>query len=192
VKPKHASHTLKTEDDTKNGFDFLGFSVRQYPSSMRTRKYVTLIKPNREGQKRHRKTMENALKPGKAAAQENVIKQLNPIIRGWSNYYRAVVSSKAFNRMDHFLFQKLWKWCLRRHPDKGLRWIKRKYFRRYKGNNWCFAASDSVRLTRHCDTHIKRHVKIQETKTPYDGNISYWQKRPGKNSSIHDLASRCV
>jgi RNA-directed DNA polymerase len=125
-------HTLKSKDGNKAGFNFLGFSVRQYPVTTCARKYKTLIKPSLESQKRHKKAISERLKNLIAATQEEVIKALNPIIRGWSNYFRSGVSSKVFHSMDHYVFQKLWKWARWRHPNKGLHWIKRKYFRRYK------------------------------------------------------------
>jgi RNA-directed DNA polymerase len=161
---------------------------------MRARKHITLIKPSPESLKRHRKTISDALNPMTASPQLDVINKLNPIIKGWSNYYRAVVASKAFKHMDHYVFQKLWKWSRWRHPNKGLRWIKRKYFRTHMGNNWRFATSDSLRLALHLETHIKRHVKILKTKTPYDGDLEYWTKRFGCKDqlSISTLAERCI
>lgn len=186
-------HTLKSKDGNKSGFDFLSFSIRQYPVTTRARKYKTHTKPSLESQKRHRKAISERLKDLTAAKQEEVIEVLNPLIKGWSNYFRSGVSAKVFSKMDHYVFQKLWKWARWRHPNKGLRWIKRKYFRKYKGNNWRFATSDNCRLALHSETHIKRHVKIQGTRTPHDGDLQYWSKRFKKrNFSIHDLAERCV
>jgi RNA-directed DNA polymerase len=186
-------HTLKSKDRNKSGFDFLSFSVRQYPITTRARKYKTLIKPSLESQKRHKKAISERLKNLITATQEDVIEALNPLIKGWSNYFRSGVSSKVFHSMDHYVFQKLWKWARWRRPNKGLHWIKRKYFRRYNGNNWRFATSDNFRLVLHSETYIKRHVKVQGTSTPYDGNLQYWSKRSQKrNFSIHDLAERCI
>ncbi|MDR0555856.1 MAG: hypothetical protein LBG20_02505 [Holosporaceae bacterium] len=174
-------------------FDFLGFSIRQYAVTTCSRKYKTLTKPSLESQKKHRKAISEKLRHLTAAKQEEVIEALNPLIKGWSNYFRSGVSSKVFNDMNSYMFKKTWKWCRWRHPKKGLRWIKDKYFRRYKGNNWRFATSDKCRLALHSETHIKRHVKIQGTRTPYDGDFQYWSKRLKKKSpSIHDLAERCI
>jgi RNA-directed DNA polymerase len=184
---------LKSKDENKGGFDFLGFSIRQYPVTTRARKYVTHIKPSLESQKRHRKAISERLKNLTAATQEEAIEALNPLIKGWSNYFRSGVSSKVFGNMNHYVFQKLWKWARWRHPMKGLRWIKHKYFRKYMGSNWRFATSDNFRLALHSETHIKRHVKIQGTRTPYDGDLQYWGRRfKKKNPSIHDLAERCI
>jgi len=185
-------HTLKSKDGNKAGFDFLGFSIRQYPATVRARGYKTHTKPSLESQKRHKKAISERLKNLTAAKQEEVIEVLNPLIKGWSNYFRSGVSSEVFGKMNHYVFQKTWKWCRWKHPNKGLHWIKRKYFRRYKGNNWRFATSDNCRLALHSETHIKRHVKVHGTRTPYDGDLQYWCKRFRKKPSIHYLAERCV
>lgn len=186
-------HTLRSTDGNESGFNFLGFSIRQYPTRTRNKEYKTHIKPDRESQKRHRQVIDERLKRMTACTQEEAIKVLNPVIMGWSNYFRIGVSSKIFHNMDYYVFQKLWKWAKWRHPNKGLRWIKQKYFRRYKGNNWRFATSDNFRLALHSETHIKRYVKVQGTRTPYDGDLQYWSKRSKKrNFSIHDLAERCI
>jgi RNA-directed DNA polymerase len=186
-------HTLKSQDKAKGGFNFLGFYVRQYPVKCRKKGYITLIKPSTDGQKRHMAIIGKTLKYLSAATQKKVIDKLNPIINGWSNYYKSAVACKVFQRIDNYMFVVLWKWARWRHPNKGLRWIKRKYFKGYKGDTWRFATSDNYRLILHSETHIKRHVKIQGTKTPYDGNFQYWSKRSGKkNFSIHDLARRCI
>jgi RNA-directed DNA polymerase len=186
-------HTLKSKNGNKAGFNFLGFSVRQYPVTASPREYITLTKPNLESKKRHRKVISEKLKYLTAATQNKVIDVLNPIIKGWSNYFKSGASSRDFSSMNHYVFQKIWKWSRWKHPRKGLQWIKSKYFRKYKGNNWRFATSDNNRLVLHSETHIKRHIKVQGTRTPYDGDLQYWSKRFSKrNFSIHDLAERCI
>ena len=186
-------HTLKSKDNNKPGFDFLGFNVRQYPVTTSEKGYKTLIKPSLDNQRKHKNVISEKLKYLKVSTQGEVIKVLDPIIKGWSSYFRIGVASKVYGDMDNYMFHKLWKWSRWRHPSKGLRWIKRKYFRQYMGNNWRFAISNTQKLALHSETHIKRHVKIQATRTPYDGDLQYWSKRSNKkNFTINDLAERCI
>lgn len=185
-------HTMQSTDGNEPGFNFLGFSIRQYPTRTCDKGYKTHIKPNLDNQKRHRQTIDERLDQMTACTQDEVIKALNPVIRGWSNYFRTGVSSRIFSKMDDYVFQKLWKWVRWKHPKKGLRWIKRKYFPLRGNRQWRFASGSNL-IRRHTETHIKRHVKVQGTKTPYDGNLQYWSKRSKKrNFSIHDLAERCI
>ena len=64
----------------------------------------------------------------KAATPDEVIKMLNPKIVGWSNYFKTEVSTKAFQRLDNLLWQKLSRWAKRRHSHKNAHWIVNKYF----------------------------------------------------------------
>ena len=188
------TYTLKNKEKEKSGFDFLGFQIIQYPNNKRARKYITIAKPSFGSQKRHKKLISIIFKQSAAATQKELIEKLNPIIRGWCNYFRSGASSKTFGYMNYFMFHKLWKWARWRHPNKGLRWIKSKYFRGYKRDTWSFITPDNIRLVRHCEFYIKRHVKIIGTNTPYDGNLNYWAKRlnDGKAMSINKLAERCI
>jgi hypothetical protein len=58
----------------------------------------------------------------KSAKQSTVIRLLNPIIRGWANYYSTQVSKKVFGYCDHKITQMLWRWAKRLHPKKGA-WV---------------------------------------------------------------------
>jgi RNA-directed DNA polymerase len=117
----------------------------------------------------------------KASPQEEVIKRLNPIIKGWTNYFRISVSSETFSQLDYLMWQKLWAWSKRRHPSKGNIWIANKYFHTIGKRKWNFSTTkdgqiDQV-LVKYSDTKIKRHVKVQKGKSFYDGDEIYWGKR---------------
>lgn len=186
-------HTLKSSDGRKIGFKFLGFWVRQYYNRSIKRGYVTLIKPSAESQKRHREYIGDWINKLKAETQETVIRRLNPIIKGWANYYRHQVSRKAFEATDNYMFSKLRKWAKWRHPNLGAKRIKRKYFRQYKNSNWRFSTHDGMILQLHGDTHIIRYMKIHGTRTPFDGDISYWSKRNNKAINVNLIRQkRCA
>lgn len=53
---------------------------------------------------------------------------LNPAIRGWSNYYATVVSTEIYSLLDTLLYRKLWRWAKFRHPKQGKRWIANRYW----------------------------------------------------------------
>jgi RNA-directed DNA polymerase len=172
------------------GFDFLGFNVRHYENETkgyRARKFANkqgfklLIKPSKKSIETHSDKIKQVLKQMKAAPQDAVIRKLNTIIKGWSNYFRIGVSSDIFNKLDHLMWEKLWAWSKRRHPNKSRKWIANKYFHTIGKRKWCFATKtdgkiDQV-LYKHKDTKIKRHVKVKAGKSFYDGDELYWAKR---------------
>jgi RNA-directed DNA polymerase len=176
-------HTLEKVDG-KAGFHFLGFEVRQYPTRANKIGYKTLIKPSKEGAKRHLLIIRQELRRLRGAPQDAVIRTLNPIVKGWSRYYVSSVARKTFEYVSHQMHQKLWRWAMFRHPHKGEQWVKRKYFRRHGNDQWRFMTHTGQFLMRHSDHKIQRHVKVEGTKSPYDGNWVYWTTRRGRQPGI--------
>ncbi|MBV9688959.1 MAG: group II intron reverse transcriptase/maturase [Ktedonobacteraceae bacterium] len=174
------AHTLLEE-----GFDFLGFHVRQYPvGKYRTGKgthgkplgFKTLIKPSPKNVAEHVRTTKLILRRLMSAPQEGVIKELNPIIRGWSQYYRTGVSKETFSKVDHLLNIQLRQWAYRRHPGKGRRYAVRRYWKSQGQRNWVFGNAITT-LLQHTDTPIQRHIKVKGTASPYNGKWLYWTRR---------------
>jgi RNA-directed DNA polymerase len=181
------SHTLN-EYQGNIGFNFLGFTIRQFPvgkthtgtSRGKPLGFKTIITPSKEGVQRHIQALREILQKSQSLSQEELIDQLNPVMYGWSLYYRAVVSKKRFTVCDCILMHMLWQKMTRKHPKKSAKWVKEKYWRTVKGKTWTFATPyDSKRQTlrRHAATPIQRHIKVKGQASPFDGNLLYWAKR---------------
>ncbi|WP_066384243.1 MULTISPECIES: group II intron reverse transcriptase/maturase [unclassified Anabaena] len=190
-------HTLNNCGQNKPGFDFLGFTIRQYSvGKYQTGKstngdrlgFKTIITPSKKKLKIHYDRIAEVITAHKAVSQVALIKHLNPIIRGWANYYATVVSKVAYTDLDNLVYQKLATWAKRRHPHKSMEWIKNKYWRTIGGDNWVFATKEKgknpFRLLDHADTSIVRHVKVKGESSPYDDNLVYWSTRLGKSPEM--------
>jgi len=153
----------------KDGFDFLGQNVRKYGNKL-------LIKPAKKSIKNLMEKVRQIVKANPQAKAENLIRLLNPIIRGWVQYHRHVVSKEIFNAIDHHIFEVLWQWAKRRHPHKNAQWIRKKYFCSVHGKSWIFfgnASNQSGRQWKNwlytaSQTPIQRHIKIRAKANPYD------------------------
>ena len=181
------THTLN-EHEGNLGFDFLGFNIRQYQmgkyrSGKRGKGFKTLIKPSKDSIKRHLDKISKIIGKGKALPTYAIINQLNPVIRGWTNYFSTEVSSEAFKRLTHKTVIMLMRWSRRRHPKKSFKWIKNKYFTTHNGYQWTLH-DDELVLLRHSQTPIKRWVRVANTRSPYDGDWVYWSKRMAKHPQI--------
>jgi RNA-directed DNA polymerase len=179
------AHTLE-KIEGKVGFEFLGFNIRQHRAGRHNcaknpRKQIlgfkTIITPAKEKVKLHYKKLVATIEEYQALPQSLLIQRLNPIIRGWSNYYSTVVSQETFDFLDHLLFNRLLVWAQHRHPKKGRKWIVRKYWKK----SWDFCSSDGWELAEHSKTPIKRHAKVKGSASPYDGNWIYWASRKGEH-----------
>jgi RNA-directed DNA polymerase len=151
------------------GFDFLGQHVRMYNGKL-------LIKPSRKSVTSLLRKVREVIKVNKPTPAGQLIGQLNPLLRGWANYHRHVVSKVTFAKMDHAIFQSLWRWAKRRHPNKPPGWIRLKYFTRVADNRWVFYGTTTTsqgktqehRLMRLAYTPITRHIKVKAAANPYD------------------------
>lgn len=170
----------------EEGFDFLGFNVRKYDSKL-------LIKPAKSNVTSFLKSIRELIKSQATAKTENLIRLLNPKLRGWANYYRHVVSKQTFSYVNSEVFRALWRWAKRRHPNKGLRWIKRKYFRSIRWRNWVFSSRIKDKRGKYLDlelfnvasVRIKRHIKIRSEATPYDPQFAdYFKERGRKHAGV--------
>lgn len=191
------AHTLWKHGGEKPGFDFLGYTVRQFSvGKYRTGKdtkgnpldFKTIITPSKESQKRHYAEIAEVIEKYRGVAQVALISRLNPIIRGWCNYFSTISSSKAFSKMDALVYWKLQKWAKHRHRNKGKEWINQKYWQTIGGDNWVFATrqegTNPLRLLKHSATKIKHYVKVKGEVSPFDGNLVYWSTRRGRHPEM--------
>jgi len=197
------THTLN-EHEGQVGFDFLGFTIRQYPvGQYHTRTYrgakgyKTLIQPSQKAQQRHGQKLGDVAHQHRGNSQAALIAELNLMIRGWSAYYRTCVAKRVFNRMDSQLHYQLYRWATYRHPHKTEGWRYRRYWREQEGR---ITFSDGVHaLALHAETSIRRHTKVRGEKTPYGGEGMYWGQRlrnsPATTGRVSHLlkqqANRC-
>lgn len=182
-------HTLEGDNP---GFDFLGFNIRSYPvgkhhSGKNSQKellgFKTLIKPSKKAIKAHHDSIKEVIDSNKHSPQYALITRLNPIIRGWCNYYRGVVSGGIFSSEDMILWKQLRAWTSLRTGKANYKKLN-KYFRNGKNGAWTFQTKEGLRLLSHHETSIKRHTLIRPDKSPYDGDWIYWSKRTGKSLDV--------
>jgi RNA-directed DNA polymerase len=186
------SHTLIPLNGNKAGFDFLGFNIRQYPVSDsqsgrnthgKILGFKTFIKPSNKKILQHYRKIAEVVESYRAYSQGELIEKLNPLIRGWANYYSPGVSSEAFSKLDHLLWYRLMRWTKRRHPNKNTKWTKNKYFKTVGDRNWVFKEGVKI-LTTYSETEIIRHTKVKGNSSPYNGDNVYWASRMGKNPEL--------
>jgi RNA-directed DNA polymerase len=164
------------------GFDFLGWNFRKYDGKL-------LIKPSKKNVKAFLGKIRETVKGNKAAKQENLIGLLNPMIRGWANYHKETVAKETFAKVRREVWKVVWQWATRRHPNKGLHWIKERYFKPDGKREWIFTAKvkdkdgkpREVRLVQANDIKIERYIKIKGEANPFDpAQEAYFESRLGQ------------
>jgi RNA-directed DNA polymerase len=163
------------------GFDFLGFSLRRY------RNGKLLIKPGATAVKRFRRRLAGEFRALRGANAAAVLAKIVPITRGWSAYYKTVVSSGVFNALDDYLWRLTYKWACRTHPNKPRSWTTNRYFRkfsRFRNNRWVFGNPvTGAYLPKMSWTPIVRHTLVKGGASPDDPSLAaYWERRRHKVS----------
>jgi RNA-directed DNA polymerase len=176
------------EDKTRivhaeDGFSFLGFDIRRRVDRHGSGKL--LITPAKESVKRLRKRLAAEVRSLHGTNAAALMARLNPIIRGWSAYYRSVVSSRVFNGLDHYVWHITYRWARRSHPNKSRSWVATRYFGMFnksRRDRWVFGDRETgAWLTKFAWTKIVRHVPVYAGSSPDDPALTeYWSERRHK------------
>lgn len=149
------------------GFNFLGQNVRTYGGTM-------LIKPSKEALQSIYDKLRNIVQRNKSTAQHILIGLLNPVIQGWVNYHRYAVAKAVFSKLDSLIWNLLWSWATRRHPNKNRHWIARRYWHRQGSRAWIFATRSKLKYPERiyslkiaAMTPIRRYRKVPGEVNPY-------------------------
>jgi RNA-directed DNA polymerase len=164
------SHEKTQITHVEEGFDFLGQNVRRYGCGK------VLTKPSSQSVKTFLSKIQETIDNSGSLTAGKMIQRLNQQIKGWTMYHRYAASKRTFTHVDHRIFQMVWRWCRRRHPNKSRKWIKEKYFQRDGHRHWVFTGllldhkgkGWPIQLMAAAQVKIIRYVKIRSAVNPYD------------------------
>lgn len=196
--------TVANGFSSKVGFDFLGFTFRQFTSKFRSAKstrgtdlgFYTLVYPSKKTVNNYQKELHDiVLKKG--MNQYTLIKVLNPIVVGWSRYFGLSDANTfgSLHKMDYLLYLKVRKWAKRVYGTTGKGTV---CFKRIGRRKWSFVAKDSKLgsqvLAQHIDysSPINKYVRVRGDASPFDGNHVYWATRLSTHSGLSSRVSRLL
>lgn len=157
--------------------DFLGWTFRKFKGKL-------IVKPSKNSIKTLiRKFSTIILKEGKASSRSELIRRLNQVIKGWSNYHRHVVASQTFPHINNTLYLLLQQWAKYRHPNKNSWWRFNKYWHEKNMKRWLFM-TDDYSLINMRKIKIIRHPNLQILKNPFL-HEKYFVKRKMKLKSLN-------
>lgn len=163
----------------EQGFDFLGANIRKYDGKL-------LMKPAAQTARRLLQDIRRYLRSHRSIAAADLISALNPKIRGWAYQFRHLVAFRVFEQIDYRIQDSLWRWVRRQHPQKSVRWVYGRYYRRSGNRRWVFSARTRpangdarvVDLFRASSLPIIRHVKVRVAATVFDPRYdAYFHQR---------------
>lgn len=187
------------EDKTKvthieEGFDFLGFNLRQYKTNKGMK---LLIKPSKASVKKAKETIKNVFKQMRGRPAGDLIMKLNPIIRGIGNYWSSEVSKKIFSNLDMYIWIKIRKYLKNLHDNKPFKWIYKRYFKPdYTGvskDRWILTDphDNKTQLFKMSWIPIVRHAVVKYRNSPDDASLEeYFEERDKKEFIRDNILSR--
>ena len=111
----------KIVDMNKESFDFLGFCFQKFGKTKSGRKLPYMM-PSKKAIKKVKDAV-RVITCRKSAYEglEQKVEKLNPLIRGWRNYFQHGNSTKRFKQLDEFVWMKLWRRVYYRRKQKKYR-----------------------------------------------------------------------
>ena len=203
------SHTFHPElsDDGIAGFDFLGHHIQQFPVGIYRSSsngygiplgFKTLITPSKKASKAHQEEIKRLILKHRSSPQAALIKDLNPVIRGWTSYYTNSDAKTVgeLSKQDYLTYLKLRQWAKRRcgNTKDG----HTKYWTTIGGDNWAFATrkgyANPLRLLKHSEFSCSStdYVKVKGDKSPFDGDLVYWSTRLGEHPEMSSQKAKLL
>ena len=196
------AHTLHSEfsEDGLAGFDFLGHHIQQFhvgkynsaihPTTRKPLGFRTLITPSKDAVQKHQREIKDVIKKYYNSPQSVLITKLNPVIRGWVNYYSKtdIKNVGELARQDYLIFQKLRAWGHRK--TGSYKKARKKYWKKIGNNNWVFATrsedANLLRLLKHSEFECSNndYVKVKGKDSPFNGKLVYWSTRMGRSPDM--------
>lgn len=168
------------------GLDFLGFNFRNHQVSIHRgvkstrgvkQNFIQITKPSRNSIKEHKREITVLLKKYKSAPLMSVVETLSEKLKGWTYYYSLSQCTKTFTRLDGWLWEKLWRWAVKRFKSS-----KNAKIRCFSVSGWKFGFIDDITkkkwvLNRYDQVKVRKHVKIRQSASIYEGQTEYFSKR---------------
>ena len=167
-----------------DGFDFLSQNVRKYKGKL-------IIRPSKTSVQSFKNKVKSIVKNNRGIPAHALIRILNPVIRGWSNYHKGICSKKTFYRLETFLWWQLKRWSKYQHGNKNRWWI---FYRYFQNNHFTDQLRTSkgvtnFRLYKISIIPIVYHVKVKSKANPYlpDFDKYYYQRTKWRE----DITKNC-
>jgi len=110
----------------EEGFVFLGFHIQRRTKKGTSKKYVYTY-PSKKALLSIMAKVRALTNRARHRTLADLLRQLNPVLRGWCNYFRHGVSAATFRYLDQFVWRRVTRWLLKRHL--GINW--KELYRRF-------------------------------------------------------------
>ena len=160
-----------------DGFDFLGFTFRKHRGRL-------TVQPSDGSVDAVCSEIKRIASCSAASTQGDLIRRVNRVIMGWGTYYSSVPHTVASRRLDHHVHITIGRWAARRHPQKGVSWVRDRYWRIIDGRR--VFSDGEHELMRASDTLHREHTPVRTRSDPYS-DPWYFRQRDGRADGATDI-----
>lgn len=112
----------------EEGFDFLGWRIQRRPWRSRTTgKKAVYTYPSKKSLNAIIDKVRRLTRRARHRTLEDLLRRLNPVLRGWCTYFRHGVCSNTFGYLDHFTLWRVIRWLRKRHPGVNMHTVVRRF-----------------------------------------------------------------
>ena len=150
----------------KEGFLFLGWDISLKNRDLKRNQSklsekVLIIKPSKKSIKSFKSKIKKKFRSNKPIRA--LISDLNPVLRGWTNYYRdSYHSQEVFQSTGHYIYQLWWKWARKKHPQRNKNWIYNRYIFNTVKRSWRIGESEDIMLF---DMTLAKQIKTKNLRS---------------------------
>jgi RNA-directed DNA polymerase len=114
------------------GFDFLGWRIQRRARRGRTGKTAIYTYPSKKSMTSIKDKVRTLTRRAKHRTLADLLRRLNPVLRGWCTYFRHGVCKRTFSYVDHFAFWRVVGWLRKRHLGLNMHTLVRRYLPRWE------------------------------------------------------------
>jgi len=109
------------------GFDFLGWRIQRRSWRGRTGKKAIYTYPSRKALASLSGKVRSLTRRERHRTLADLLRRLNPVLRGWCIYFRHGVSSRTFSYVDLYAFWRIVAWLRKRHVGLNMHTLVRRH-----------------------------------------------------------------
>jgi RNA-directed DNA polymerase len=142
------SETKTTIAHIDEGFDFLGWRIQRHRKRGTAKQFVYTY-PAKTSLTKVMATVKALCRQGRNEPLSELLRRVNPVLRGWTNYFRHGVSAATFGYLRAYTWARVVNWLRRKHPKANWKWLRRRYLPRWWPTEGVAALFDpaAVRIT---------------------------------------------
>jgi len=141
------------------GFDFLGWRIQRRAQRGRSGKRAVYTYPSKKALASIKDKVRSLTRRGRHRTLADLLRRVNPVLRGWCNYFRHGVSQRTFSYVDYFVFWRVFGWLRKRHLGLNKHTLVRRHLPGWK------ISDDGIELFRPEAVAIERY-RYRGTKIP--------------------------